>query len=167
MNSRDTTIASTDLPDISLRPIESGDRDFLYSVYASTRVAELGSVNWTTEQKNHFLWSQFSAQHQHYQQHYADANFDIVLHKNVPIGRLYVLRQPHDIRVVDIALLPDKRNSGIGSKLLRQLMSEAASAGCPLSIHVECFNPARRLYDRLGFKEVKDLGVYVFMQWSA
>jgi hypothetical protein len=32
---------------------------------------------------------------------------------------------------------------------------------------VEKFNPARRLYDRLGFHKTEDRGVYDLMQWNA
>ena len=69
------------------------------------------------------------------------------------------------IRIVDIALLPDYCNRGIGTSLLRGLQSEAAAAGKPLRIHVERFNPALRLYERLGFHPIADRGVYLFMEW--
>ncbi|HEX6939117.1 MAG TPA: GNAT family N-acetyltransferase, partial [Longimicrobiales bacterium] len=64
----------------------------------------------------------------------------------------------------DIALLPEHRGRGIGTALLEALIAEADAAGKPVSIHVEQYNPARRLYARLGFREVEDLGVYVFME---
>lgn len=79
-------------------------------------------------------------------------------------GRLYVARWKEELRIVDIALLPDFRGRGVGTALLRRLMDEADAAGKPLSIHVEVNNPARSLYDRLGFEEVEDRGVYVFLR---
>jgi hypothetical protein len=42
---------------------------------------------------------------------------------------------------------------------LRGLRSEAAAAGKPLRTHVERFNPALRLYQRLGFRQIDDRGV--------
>jgi ribosomal protein S18 acetylase RimI-like enzyme len=33
-----------------------------------------------------------------------------------------------------------------------------------LSIHVEANNPARRLYERLGFRSVADHGVYLLLE---
>ena len=51
--------------------------------------------------------------------------------------------------------------------LLRGLQSEAAAAGKPLRIHVERFNPALRLYERLGFRLVEDHGLYLFLEWRA
>ncbi len=62
---------------------------------------------------------------------------------------------------------PSTCNRGIGSRLVRALQSEAAAAGKPLSIHVERFNPALRLYERLGFRQLEDKGVYLFMEWLA
>ena len=62
---------------------------------------------------------------------------------------------------MDIALLPEHRGAGIGAQLLRELQEEARSAGKSLTIHVERFNPALRLYERLGFRQVEDKGVYL------
>jgi ribosomal protein S18 acetylase RimI-like enzyme len=81
-----------------------------------------------------------------------------------PAGRLYVGRWPQTIRIVDIALLPEHRGVGVGTRLLGGLLAEADAAGKPVSIHVERFNPAMRLYRRLGFEELEDKGVYVLME---
>jgi ribosomal protein S18 acetylase RimI-like enzyme len=79
---------------------------------------------------------------------------------------LYVAHWEREIRIMDIALLPEHRGSGVGSQLLRELQAEARSAGKSLTIHVERFNPALRLYERLGFKQVEDKGVYLLLSWE-
>ena len=71
-----------------------------------------------------------------------------------------------EIRIVDIALLPAFRGSGLGSQVLAALQARARRAGKPLTIHVETNNPARRLYERLGFVEQADKGVYLLMRWQ-
>lgn len=147
--------------------MNSEDHEFLYRVYASTRQEELATVPWTAEQKEVFLRSQFSLQHQHYQKYYADAAFDVILCAGEPAGRLYVFRSPGEIRIVDIALLPEHRGAGIGGRLLQDLLTEAAASGKRVSIHVERFNPAMRLYERLGFTKQEEVGVYFRMEWSA
>ena len=152
---------------ISLRSVRPDDRAFLLSVYASTREPELATVEWDAAQKAAFVEMQFDAQHAYYQEHYAGAAFDIILVDGQPAGRLYVSREDDEIRIVDIALLPEFCNRGIGTTLLRGLQSEAAAAGKPLRIHVERFNPALRLYERLGFRPIEDKGVYLFMEWSS
>ena len=152
---------------IALRPIAPDDQPFLLAVYASTREHELAVVPWDAGQKAAFVHMQFTAQHAHYQEHYAGAAFDLVLVDAQPAGRLYVHRTSDEIRIVDIALLPAFCNRGIGGRLLRSLQAEAAAANTPLRIHVERFNPALRLYERLGFRQIEDRGVYLFMEWRA
>lgn len=149
---------------ISLRPVEPGDEEFLYQVYASTRQEELAPVPWAEAQKEAFLRMQFDAQARYYQEHYTDAAFSVILLDDQPVGRFYVARWPEEIRIVDIALLPEHRAAGIGSSLLEALISESEGAGKSLSIHVERFNPALRLYERLGFSRVADKGVYFLLK---
>ena len=151
---------------IHFRPIEDADLPFLYAVYASTREEELKQTGWPDAEKAAFLRMQFEAQHQHYQTHYPDAHFDVVLRGDTPLGRLYVDRREADIRIVDIALLPKYRGQGIGSHLLREILGEAAESRRTVSIHVERFNPALRLYEHLGFTRVDDTGVYYLMEWT-
>lgn len=150
---------------VTLRPITPEDAPFLYRVYASTREEELAVVDWTPDQKAAFLQMQFDAQHAYYQQHYAGAAFQLVLVGGEPAGRLYLARWPEELRIVDISLLPAYRGAGIGTRLIREILAGAAASGKVVRIHVEQYNPARRLYERLGFAPVGEHGVYVLMEW--
>lgn len=150
-----------------LRPITPADDSFLAGVYASTRVEELAPTGWSDEEKAVFCRRQFDAQTAHYTANYPGASFQVIERDGQPIGRLYVARWEKEIRIVDIALLPEFRGSGIGTKLLGDLQDEARSAGKSLTIHVERFNPALRLYERLGFRQIEDKGVYLLMSWGA
>lgn len=142
--------------------------EFLLRLYATTRADEMAMVtDWSDEQKEWFVRMQFQAQHAWYQEHYGDGQFDLILIDGVPAGRLYVHRRAAEIRLVDISLVPELRGRGIGSALLRELMAEADAAGKPLTIHVEKYNPAMRLYCRLGFKPIEDRGPYDLMEWRA
>ena len=151
---------------ITFRPIRPEDEAFLYQVYASTREDELAQVPWDEGEKETFLSMQFKAQHQYYQEQFLNAEFQIILLDDRPIGRLYVDRRPDEIRLIDIALLPGERNGGIGTLLLKELLVEAAWVGKPVRIHVERFNPALRLYEQLGFSRIDDQGVYHLMECS-
>jgi len=153
---------------VLLRPRRNDDDGFLAELYASTRADEMALVeDWTEEQKNTFLAMQFEAQTKHYDEHFSDAEFLIVERGDEPIGRLYLHRRQDEIRVVDIALLPQHRRSGIGGRLMREVLDEAARSGRVVRIHVERNNPAMRLYERLGFLVVDDLEVYLLMEWSS
>jgi ribosomal protein S18 acetylase RimI-like enzyme len=150
--------------DIMLRPIRDDDLPFLRRVYASTREEELAPVPWTRAEKDAFLGSQFALQHRYYQEHYSDADFRVILVGGVPVGRLYLARWEGEHRIVDIAVLPEHRGRGIGSRLLGEIVAEADAAGKPVSIHVEIQNRARRLYERLGFRPIEERGVYILMR---
>lgn len=140
--------------------------DFLLRVYHSTREEELAMVvDWTAEMKDAFIRQQFNAQHVWYQEHYGGASFDVILVDGEPAGRLYVHRRPKEIRLVDIALLPGFRKGGLGTSILRGLLAEGEAAGKPVTIHVEIYNPAMRLYERLGFRPIEDRGVYRLLEW--
>jgi ribosomal protein S18 acetylase RimI-like enzyme len=123
-------------------------------------------VEWDAAQKEAFVSFQFEAQHRHYTQHYPDASFEVILVDGQPAGRLYVARWPKEMRIVDVTLLPEYRNQGVGTCLLTDLQAEATQTGKTVSIHVERFNPALRLYARLGFYPVADRSVYLLMEWS-
>lgn len=152
---------------IRLRPTTATDDPFLCALYASTRTEELAPVPWTEEQKRAFLEMQFRAQSLHYSTHYASASFMVIESGGEPIGRLIVDRRPEDIRVIDISLMPEYRGRGIGTMFLRELLNEAEASSKPVSIHVEHFNPAMRLYERLGFRHIDSNGVYHRMEWRA
>ncbi|RMH20876.1 MAG: N-acetyltransferase [Acidobacteria bacterium] len=157
----------TALPDdLTLRPIDDRDLPFLRRLYASTRQQELAPVPWSEEQKEAFLRFQFDAQHAYYQEQFPGAAFDLVLRGEEAIGRLYVDRREEEIRLIDVALLPEHRGRGIGGALMRRLLAEARGAGKKVRIHVEHNNPAQRLYRRLGFRRIEDQGVYHLMEWS-
>jgi GNAT superfamily N-acetyltransferase len=149
---------------VGLRAVEPGDHDLLFRVYASARAEELAVVPWDDAQKEAFLRTQFDAQDRWYHQHYIGATYEVVLIDDEPCGRFYVYRGEAEIRIMDIALLPEHRGTGVGSSLLRDLLAEADADGKRVTIHVERFNPALRLYESLGFAVAEDKGVYLLLE---
>jgi ribosomal protein S18 acetylase RimI-like enzyme len=140
------------------------DRAFLVELYGESRAGELALVDWDEGTKAAFVEQQFSAQDEHYRRNYDGATLDIVMVGGERAGRLYVHRGERDIRIVDILLAPAFRGRGIGSGLLRRLVDEARDGTRVLSVHVEMHNPARALYERLGFRRAGEHGVYVLME---
>ncbi len=163
------TMTSTnyDRSKITFRPIREDDRQFLYELYATTRAEEMKIVPWTDEEKAQFVALQFRAQSEHYAKYYDVAQFFVIEQDGRPIGRIYYDRQPDDVCIVDITLLPELRGAGLGTILLREVLDSAARDGISVSIHVESFNPALHLYQRLGFQQVDTNGVYYLMKWEA
>lgn len=157
-----TTAAQT----VTLRGVAPGDEEFIFRVYASTREEELAPVAWTEEQKEAFLRQQCRAQTLYWSQQYAETDRRIIEVDGIPAGRFYVLRGPEEIQLVDIALLPEYRRGGIGTRLIEDLLAEAERRGVPVTAHVEIFNPARKLYSRLGFAAVEERGMYLLLKWT-
>lgn len=151
-------------PEPRLRPATDADWPLLLELYGSTRADELRMLPWPDDQKRAFVEQQFRAQDADYRRRYPDGSFDVVMVGERPAGRLYVARRPREIRVVDISLLVEYRGQGIGGALLRALLEEAHASGRRLSLQVERFNRARRLYERLGLRVVEDGGVYLTME---
>ena len=150
--------------DVTLRPVGSADRGFLLQLYGSTRDEELAQVPWSDGEREAFLRHQFDAQDRYYREHYRDASFDVVERDGVPVGRLYVARWADEIRIMELSLQPGHRGAGIGTGLMSAILDEAAHARKRTSVHVEQLNPARRLYERLGFVPVADRGVYLLLE---
>ncbi len=149
---------------IGLRPVTPGDDGFLRRVYADSRADELAPVPWSDAEKAEFLRRQFDAQDAHYRANYPGASFDVIEVDGVPVGRLYVARWDDEVRIMDIAVVAEHRRAGVGTSLLRELLDEGVRQGKRVSIHVEQHNPAIRLYERLGFVPVAEVGVYVKME---
>lgn len=148
---------------LTLRTIAADDEAFLLRLYASTREEELRLTNWSDEDKQRFVRMQFAAQ-QHAYNSYPDAAFFLLLQDGEPIGRVYLQDRDAALLIVDLSLLPAWRGQGIGSDVLQAVFAQAGVRQQAVQIHVERFNPALRLYLRLGFRLLQDKGVYLFLE---
>jgi GNAT superfamily N-acetyltransferase len=151
--------------EVRLRAATTSDDDFLLNLFASTRTDELAALAWNPTQAEMFIKMQYRAQQQNYEGNYPAAENQIITLKDQPIGRILVDRGDDQFTLVDIAILPEHRNSGIGGRLLNNLLQEATEASKPVGLYVVNYNPARRLYERLGFAPIADDGMYLEMKW--
>ena len=151
---------------VTLRPATDADYAFMRFLYGATREEEMQHFPFDDARKAAFLDQQFAAQSEHYRVHYPTCERNIIEKDGVPIGRLWIDEWRDQIRLVDIALLPQWRGSGVGTALLRDVLARGAAAGKPVTIHVAAYNPALRLYERLGFVKVDTNGVYLLMKWT-
>jgi GNAT superfamily N-acetyltransferase len=152
---------------ITLRTAQPEDSAVLLRVYTSTRADEMALTDWTAEQKAAFCKMQFDAQTEHYRVHYPNAVYFIIQKNETPIGRLILEHSEDQLLIMDISILPEFRNTGIGTGIIRNLQAEAAKSSLPLVLRVEFFNPVIRLYARLGFVETRKVNdVYHEMIWK-
>jgi ribosomal protein S18 acetylase RimI-like enzyme len=152
---------------LSLRNLLVTDEPFLLNLFISSR-ADLAWLEDMSEQaKESLIYQQFHCQQQQFLEHYSNAQFNILLLDNTPIGQYYVHRDILCYRLLAIVLLPEYQNLGIGSQVISDLLFEASKAGKDVRLHVAYYNyAARSLYERLGFKVTDELGVGCEMLWS-
>lgn len=146
---------------ISVRPACADDEQFLFRLFCSAHESQFASLDLPAEQMEQLLRMQFAARQNQYHDQYPNAEFDLVLNDGVSIGNLYAQRGPDEFVLIDITLLADYRNAGIGRRLIEDLVAEALAANKSLHAHVLKSNPAWRLWQRLGFRLVNDDGVYM------
>jgi ribosomal protein S18 acetylase RimI-like enzyme len=152
---------------VELRPVSASDNEFLLSVYASTREDELAQAEWVEGQKEMFLRWQFDMQRREYDTRFPDADYRVIVVDQQPAGRVWVGSDEEQIRLLDIALLPEFQNRGVGTALIQKLQNEAERAGKALRHMVFVLNNnADRFYERLGFKKIEDFGAYKHMEWT-
>jgi ribosomal protein S18 acetylase RimI-like enzyme len=150
---------------VTRRLVQSYDEAFLFDLYASTRAQELEALPWNDDQRRSFLKMQFFAQNQDYHRRFPEGVHELMLWDGVPAGRLYVARSEKEIRILDISLMPEYRNQGIGSWIMQELLNEASETKRPVRIYVEHDNPYRGIFDRYGFTNVEDIGSHLLLEW--
>ena len=151
---------------LTLRDALPSDRAFLLALYASTRAEEFVHVGWPVEMERSFMKMQFDAQRTDYERRYPGALCRIVELHDCPVGRLWVAQDARSLAVLDISLVAGLRGQGIGTDCLRRVQRRAAAAGLDVELQVVHGNPAQRLYERLGFRNIGACGVRQAMGWK-
>lgn len=152
---------------LTLRPVCPDDEEFLLAVYHSTRADELAQAEWQPGQKEAFVQWQFNLQRSEYDARFPDAEYNLILIDGERAGRIWIGRDEKQIRLLDIALLPEFQNRGAGTFLIQKLIDEAVATKKALRHMVFVLNnDAHRFYERLGFKIIEDLGAYKHMEWK-
>lgn len=165
---------------LALRLATAHDEPFLFRLYASTRATELAAWGWEEKLQEQFLQLQFRAQQQHYHAYPNLTHWIIEAQAPLnaagksasqqlvqPLGRVLLSSPSEELRLVDISLLPDWRGQGLGTALLEWIQTQSRHAHKPVRLHVAPDNPARRLYERLGFHICEDRASHLLMEWSS
>lgn len=153
------------LDPIELRPATPDDTAFLFSVYRSSRLDDLANLNWTSEQIEDFLAKQYEAQERFFKTDYPHAEELVVLRAGETVGQMLIERGEREIQMVDLALLPDHRNAGIGTYLIGRLLADAEKSGSVFRVQVMRSNPAVALFERLGLVRTGETGSHYQLEW--
>jgi GNAT superfamily N-acetyltransferase len=152
---------------VTLRPVQPDDEGFIFTLYAASRSDEMAVWGWPQAQQEAFLRLQFNGRQQHYKTQFPQAEHKIIMLDESMIGGMVVVKLDNAFRLADIVLLPEYRGKGYAAALIQDLLDEAKQVNKPVQLFVERFNPAIRLYERLGFAIVGDIGSHLSMEWTA
>jgi ribosomal protein S18 acetylase RimI-like enzyme len=149
-----------------LRTATPDDDSFLLELYRSTR-EDLTQLGWPEEARQQLCELQWLAQRAGYATTHPEAMDQLVEVDHRPVGRILVDAGTGDRYVVDLALLPTHRGQGLGRALLEEVQLEAARDGVGVRLSVEDGNPARSLYERLGFVAISSHGLHTELRWAS
>jgi len=141
--------------EITLRVAEKEDLEFLFSLLRASLgpYVEQTFGPWNDEeQRTRFFASTDPATHR------------VIELEGHPVGCLDVRWLPDQVKLNRIFLLPAHQNRGIGTHLVREVAAKADAAGLPVRLRVFRVNPARRLYERLGFVATGETETHVLME---
>lgn len=140
---------------VRLRAADASDAEFIYRLVEAT-------MRGYVEQ----IWGSFSEDYN--RKNIADSLaagiYSVIGLDGEDIGALAVERLPTHIQLTQMYVLPSHQNRGIGTSLVRALAREAKASGRPLRLRVLSVNPARRLYEREGFRVTSVTPERVFME---
>jgi len=145
-------------------PITHSDKPFLLTLYASVRAEEMALVPWNEEQKKSFLEFQFQAQHDHYTNEYPHGSFQTIELEDEKVGRLYTCELDDEFRIIELTIAPAYRRKGIGSEILTDILNKSTK---PVRIYLENFNRFKGLFERFGFRVIRDEGLYQLWECPA
>jgi ribosomal protein S18 acetylase RimI-like enzyme len=150
---------------VTLRTETDADRDFRYRLFCNSRQPELALLL-PPPVFEQVMRHQFQAQTVSYLAEFPRARFDIIELGGRPIGRIIVDRPGDVVYIVDQAIVPELRNKGVGTAIMRGLMGEARAAGVPVRLMASQNDPAMRLYARLGFAAIESTTpMYTTLEW--
>jgi len=126
------------------RPASRSDFDFCWPIYRDAMKPLTEAVG---------QWNE-PAQHKVVAQAVADSGTSILRQDQSDVGWLQVEESRHVVQLKQLFLLPAVRNRGLGTGFLTWMKERADRKRKDLTLDVMSNNPARRLYERLGFKTI-------------
>lgn len=151
---------------LSYRELAADDTPLMFRLYSAVKSDELGMDAWTSELRDHILRMQFEAQQSGYLHDYPRAVRRLIYRDGVAVGWVIVESGEAALLGIDLALLSEERNRGVGTRVIRELQNEAAASNRPFRIMVQRVNQrALALYTRLGFRIIGGDEIHTLLEW--
>jgi len=155
------------LPALHIRNANAADETFFAGLYRSTR-DDLLALPADPSVIDGLIAMQHRLQMAGYRNSYPQAVYQVLERDGVAVGRLVTAAVDGAVRVVDIAVLPSARRTGVATDALRRLQAQAAGAGQTVTLSVRQDNvAARHLYEALGFAVDSEDTMRLELRWQA
>lgn len=146
-----------------LRRETGADQPALQQLYIRQRWHEFAPLMLGETQTRALIAGQYAIQHSQYLSRYENPRFYVLERDGAIAGRLMLGEAQGNLVILDILIDPDRRGTGLGTALISGFLQQAARK---VILHVDKQNPARRLYERLGFRIFADVEIAYAMQWD-
>jgi ribosomal protein S18 acetylase RimI-like enzyme len=144
-------------PSYELRPAEAGDVAYAWRLYEQLMRARTEALMpWRAERQREVIESALKS-----------GGMRMIDVDGAVCGWLHVYEAADGIDLLQLYVAPERQNQGIGTAIVRGLQARAAALGRPLRLNVLINNPARRLYERLGFRIERSDPIKHHMAWRA
>jgi ribosomal protein S18 acetylase RimI-like enzyme len=144
--------------DITLRPAADSDKEFLYELHRLTMRGVI-EATWGWNE----VW-----QRRDFERRWSAYEVWVIEHDEERCGGLMIEAKPDSLYIHEIQLSPAFQRRGIGSMIIRSVLTRAAQREVVVALSVVPANPdARRLYERLGFEVTHEKAPFLYMQHKA
>ena len=141
---------------ITFRQIKIKDFEFLWQMHnAALKNFIAATWGWNEALQRRFFTESFSME-----------KGKIIVADGKDAGFIWTSEKESEITLVSIRLLPEFQNRGIGTKLIKDLIDESETKNKPVGLQVLKVNPARNLYEKLGFRVVAETETHFRMRHS-
>lgn len=144
------------MDNVSLRLATPEDADFLYTLLKATMQKYVAQV-WGWDEQ----WQQ-----RYFQENFAPDKERVIVKGEEKIGVISTERKRDEVFLAKIYILPEYQGQNIGTELIKVVMEEAFDCGLPVTLRVLKVNPAKRLYERLGFVVTDETETHYLMKVS-
>jgi ribosomal protein S18 acetylase RimI-like enzyme len=148
---------SAEVGQVQLRPTNPDDYDFVFSVHCAAMKPSVEQV---------YGWDE-DWQARYFRERFDPARRQIIRYDGTDVGYISIEEQEASLFLSTIAILPLYQGRGIGTALIRGLQKQARSRRIPVTLQVLKANPARTLYEQLGFRVIGETETHYQMRWSS
>lgn len=142
--------------DVRLRTAVAADFDFLYHLRQVT-MKRYVEVIWGWDEE---------AQQQRFTAAFNPALSQIIVVGDQDVGELTLEERNDELYLKGIYIVPAYQNRGVGTAVLHHLLAQAQTRRQPVTLRVFKMNPARQLYERLGFIIIGESEPYYMMKYE-